>query len=127
MSSGAELLDPVAGTITQYTVPWDMFCNGTVDSSLRPAFYHGRHGNVRAHFCPLFFGLFPIPPLMIRQRELLPASKTWRTDAGIRPLAVLGGWPGNGVLGGSDFGGKTNPAQTLQWTAPTVLSDIYRE
>ena len=28
--SGAELLDPVAGTITQYTVPWDMFCDAMV-------------------------------------------------------------------------------------------------
>ncbi len=28
--SGAELLDPVAGTITQYTLPWDMFCNAMV-------------------------------------------------------------------------------------------------
>ncbi len=28
--SGAELLDPVAGTITQYTVPWDMFCNAMI-------------------------------------------------------------------------------------------------
>jgi len=29
-ASGAELLDPVAGTITQYTIPWDMFCNAMV-------------------------------------------------------------------------------------------------
>jgi hypothetical protein len=28
--SGAELLDPVAGTITQYTLPWDMFCNAMI-------------------------------------------------------------------------------------------------
>ena len=28
--SGAELLDPVAGTITQYALPWDMFCNAMV-------------------------------------------------------------------------------------------------
>jgi hypothetical protein len=28
--SGAELYDPVAGTITPYTVPWDMFCNAMV-------------------------------------------------------------------------------------------------
>ena len=25
--SGAALFDPVAGTITQFTVNWDMFCN----------------------------------------------------------------------------------------------------
>jgi hypothetical protein len=29
-SSGAELLDPVAGTITQYTLPWDMFCDAMI-------------------------------------------------------------------------------------------------
>jgi Galactose oxidase-like, Early set domain/Glyoxal oxidase N-terminus len=29
-NSGAALLDPVAGTITQLTVNWDMFCNGMV-------------------------------------------------------------------------------------------------
>ena len=28
--SGAALFDPVAGTITQFTVNWDMFCNGMV-------------------------------------------------------------------------------------------------
>ena len=28
--SGAALLDTVAGTITQFTVDWDMFCNGMV-------------------------------------------------------------------------------------------------
>ena len=28
--SGALLLDPVTGTITQFTVSWDMFCNGMV-------------------------------------------------------------------------------------------------
>ncbi len=29
-SSGATLWDPVAGTITQFSVSWDMFCNGMV-------------------------------------------------------------------------------------------------
>ena len=28
--SGAALLDTKAGTITQYTLPWDMFCNGMI-------------------------------------------------------------------------------------------------
>src|ERR1700756_4801282 len=28
--SGALLLDPVAGTKTQFSVSWDMFCNGMV-------------------------------------------------------------------------------------------------
>jgi Domain of unknown function (DUF1929)/IPT/TIG domain/Glyoxal oxidase N-terminus len=40
-SSGALLFDPSAGTITQFTVAWDMFCNAMVVLSDGRAFING--------------------------------------------------------------------------------------
>src|SRR5579864_1248052 len=39
--SGALLLDPVAGTVTQFSVSWDMFCNGMVVLPDGRAFING--------------------------------------------------------------------------------------
>lgn len=40
-NSGAPLVDPVAGSITQFTVSWDMFCNGMVVLPDGRAFING--------------------------------------------------------------------------------------
>ena len=40
-NSGVLLFDPTSGSITQFTLPWDMFCNGMVVLSDGRAFING--------------------------------------------------------------------------------------
>ena len=49
-SSGALLLDPATGNITQFSVNWDMFCNGMIVLPDGRAFINGGTPAIRTLF-----------------------------------------------------------------------------
>jgi hypothetical protein len=47
-NSGALLVNPSSGSMTQFSVSWDMFCNGMVVSARRPRLHQRRNAGIRS-------------------------------------------------------------------------------
>jgi hypothetical protein len=77
-NSGALLLNPVTGAITQFSVSWDMFCNGMVLLQDGTALIDG--GTIQ--YTPFLNGQPQAAIFDTATNILSPIQQTWQTGAG---------------------------------------------
>ena len=123
--SGAILLDPVAGSITQFSVKWDMFCNGMIVLPDGRAFINGGTINYSPFEGALTSAIFD-PSTNLFTNTTNMAHGRWYPTVTVLPsgqVMTFSGFDENGEITNTAVEIYTvnsgwSPQYTANWTPP---------